>query len=969
LLLILGGISAVAVWRVQSDRAVRRTLESRATVVAEVNDARAEFFLDVNLLTAGILGGDPAPFIEEYRQRRLLAAESIAAARAELAALNETEETAKIDTIGDSIEGMLQDIDAGMDIAVNFDQETIIRMAAGYERDMWPRFETIIADIKQLAKGQQAELVADRAAADGASETTLSLLIGLGVAAFLLASATLAMFLTSLLRPLASLQASARAITSGNWEARAKVSGPEETASLAQDFNQMITERKEAEEALRKRTHDLGERAKELNCLYGISNLVQRPDISLEEILQGTGNFIPPAWQYPEITCARIVLGGQEYLTDNFRETAWRQTSDIIVNGERTGAVEVCYLEEKPESDDGPFLTEERGLINAIAERLGRVSERRRAEQALRESEERFRLAINATEDGLWEWDIQTNQEFFSPRWCEIIGYLFDDPELPHTYESWASRIHPDDYDRVASAMTNHLEKGTRYDVDYRHRHKSGEYRWQNSKGQAVLGESGKPIKMVGCISDITERKRAEEALRESEERFRTLSASAPVGIFLMDDKGQIIYTNERLQAIAGPIPQGSRNIDLVAVAHPDDRERMLAEATRQQEGPAEDSQEYRILTPQGETRWVHARVSPILAADGSRSGVVGTIEDITEQRQAEETLRESEEKYRDLFENASDLIQSVAVDGPFVYVNPAWRETLGYSEEEIGGLSFMDIIHPDSKAHCAELFERVMAGERVDHLEAMFVTKEGKTIAVEGSAGGTVKDGEIVGTRGIFRDISERQRAEEERRKAYESIVLLLATAAEARDPYTEDHLYRIRGFAEAIAAELGLPPDEIREIGLSSFLHDLGKMRVPDSILTKPGPLSAAEWKIMKQHPLWGEELLSAHPWLETARQIARWHHERWDGAGYPDGLRAEQIPLGAAIVTVADALDAMISDRPYKGAWPQQQAVREIRAHKGRQFSPSVVEAFNRALRKGEIKRVTDATLRLSEPARAA
>jgi HD-GYP domain-containing protein (c-di-GMP phosphodiesterase class II) len=229
--------------------------------------------------------------------------------------------------------------------------------------------------------------------------------------------------------------------------------------------------------------------------------------------------------------------------------------------------------------------------------------------------------------------------------------------------------------------------------------------------------------------------------------------------------------------------------------------------------------------------------------------------------------------------------------------------------------------------------------------------------------------DGSRSSVVGTVEDITERRQAEEEKRKSYESTVLLLATAAEARDPYTEDHLYRTRGFAEAIAAELGLPPDEIREIGFSSLLHDFGKMRIPDSILTKPGPLSGAEWKIMKQHPLWGEELLSTHPWLETARQIARWHHERWDGTGYPDGLRAEQIPLGAAIVAVADSLDAMISDRPYKEAWPQQQAIVEIRAQKGRQYSPDVVEAFNRALRKGEIKRVTDATLRLSKPARAA
>jgi PAS domain S-box-containing protein len=143
-------------------------------------------------------------------------------------------------------------------------------------------------------------------------------------------------------------------------------------------------------------------------------------------------------------------------------------------------------------------------------------TKRKRVEEALRESEERFRRAIHATEDGLWEWDMQTNQEFFAPRWCEIIGYSFDDSEFPHTFKTWAERIHPNDYDRVMGALNNHLKNGAKYDVDYRHRHKSGEYRWQNSKGQAVFDESGKPIKMVGCISDITKRKQAEEELTKN---------------------------------------------------------------------------------------------------------------------------------------------------------------------------------------------------------------------------------------------------------------------------------------------------------------------------------------------------------------------------------------------------------------------------------------------------------------------
>jgi diguanylate cyclase (GGDEF)-like protein/PAS domain S-box-containing protein len=400
----------------------------------------------------------------------------------------------------------------------------------------------------------------------------------------------------------------------------------------------MVAQRRWTEQALRESEQGLKERAKELNCLYGISNLVQRPDISLEEILQGTVNLIPPAWQYPEITCARIVLGGQEYLTDNFRETAWRQTSDIIVNGERTGAVEVCYLEEKPESDEGPFLTEERGLINAIAERLGRVSERKQVDETLRDSEERFRLAINATKDGLWEWDIQTNQEFFSPRWCEIIGYSFDDPELPHTYESWASRIHPDDYDLVVSAMTNHLEKGTTYNVDYRHRHKSGEYRWQNSTGQAVLDESGKPIKMVGCISDITDRKEEEAALRESEERYRSIFESIQDIFYRTDAEGIITEISPSVERFGYTREQlvGAQVLEIYE--DPEERSGLLKVLLEQ--GEVTDY-EIRLKTGDGSVIDISVSGHVLRGPDGTFIGTEGTLRDISDRRAAEEALHE----------------------------------------------------------------------------------------------------------------------------------------------------------------------------------------------------------------------------------------------------------------------------------------------------------------------------------------
>ena len=147
-----------------------------------------------------------------------------------------------------------------------------------------------------------------------------------------------------------------------------------------------ITDLKQTQKLLQMKKHDLGERVKELNCLFEISKLLQKPDISIEEILQGTIDLITTSWQYPEITCARIVLDGLLIKTNNFKETVWKQSSDIIMHGDRAGTIDIFYLEERPEIDDGPFLKEERSLIRIIAEELGRIIERKQVEEDLDKS-------------------------------------------------------------------------------------------------------------------------------------------------------------------------------------------------------------------------------------------------------------------------------------------------------------------------------------------------------------------------------------------------------------------------------------------------------------------------------------------------------------------------------------------------------------------------------------------------------
>jgi diguanylate cyclase (GGDEF)-like protein/PAS domain S-box-containing protein len=141
------------------------------------------------------------------------------------------------------------------------------------------------------------------------------------------------------------------------------------------------------------------------------------------------------------------------------------------------------------------------------------ITERKRAETALKEDAERLSLVLDATQEGVWEWDMVTNQAFHSPRWCEIIGYSYDDPELPHHFDAWKDRIHPDDVDRVIQVLDNHIAKGTAFNIDYRHLHKSGEYRWQNSRGKVIRNQDQKPVRMVGCIQDISKRKQMEAKL------------------------------------------------------------------------------------------------------------------------------------------------------------------------------------------------------------------------------------------------------------------------------------------------------------------------------------------------------------------------------------------------------------------------------------------------------------------------
>src|SRR3990170_2980517 len=189
----------------------------------------------------------------------------------------------------------------------------------------------------------------------------------------------------------------------------------------------------------------------------------------------------------------------------------------------------------------------------------------------------------------------------------------------------------------------------------------------------------------------------------------------------------------------------------------------------------------------------------------------------------------------------------------------------------------------------------------------------------------------------------------------AYKASLRTLANAIEARDQYTRDHVERVNGYAQALASELQWDEERRDALEFGAILHDIGKISVRESILTKDGPLNEEEWVEIRQHPTIGARMIQGIPYLAPAIPVVLYHHERWNGSGYPEGLSGEDIPDEARLLAVADTFDALTSDRPYRKAKPAADAYEIIKEEEGRLFDPEMVSALERCWKRGDIARI--------------
>ncbi|HEV2283799.1 MAG TPA: HD domain-containing phosphohydrolase [bacterium] len=249
-------------------------------------------------------------------------------------------------------------------------------------------------------------------------------------------------------------------------------------------------------------------------------------------------------------------------------------------------------------------------------------------------------------------------------------------------------------------------------------------------------------------------------------------------------------------------------------------------------------------------------------------------------------------------------------------------------ADEKFSGYVAVPLMAKGHVKGVLEIFQRTPLGEGQDWQELLTALAGQAAIAADNAA--------------LFDDL---QRSNIDLALAYDTTLAGWSRALDLRDRKTEGHTRRVAELTLRLARALGVPDPELVHIRRGALLHDIGKMAIPDSVLLKPGPLTAQEWEIMRQHPLTAYELLSSVAFLRPALDIPYCHHERWDGTGYPRGLQGEHIPLAARIFAVADAFDALQSDRPYRPGMSDDEARRRIVEEAGKQFDPRVVEAFMR------------------------
>jgi PAS domain S-box-containing protein len=558
--------------------------------------------------------------------------------------------------------------------------------------------------------------------------------------------------------------------------------------------------------------------------------------------------------------------------------------------------------------------------------------------QALKESDERFRSIVLWSPDAIIVTDVEGKIEYMNPTAEKVFN---------RKLESFVGKD-------FGLAIVN----GESTEIDIVRPGKDTGVGEMYVVETEWLGEKAHLI----TISDITDRKKAEEALRESENKYRLLANNVHDVIFVLDMNLKYTYISPSVKILRGyepeellqQTPAGMLTPSSMDLAMKTIAETMELEKTEHREINVSRTLQLEMIRKDGTTVWTEVKFSLIRDENQQLVNIMGVTRDITERKQAERALLESEEKYRLVVENAKESI-IITQDMKLVFVNNAAISMVGYSKEILTLKSFTDFIHPDDRNMVVDHHIKRIKGEEVPPVYSFRVIgQDGTVIWCELNAAVIQWKGKPA-TLNFLNNITERRKSEEELKQTLESLrksigatIQTMVSAVEMRDPYTAGHQLRVADLACSIAAEIGLPQDKIDGIRMAGSIHDIGKLSIPAEILSKPTKLTDIEFSLIKEHSRSGYEMLKdvESPW--PLAQIVYQHHERMNGSGYPRNLKGKEILIEARIMAVADVVEAIASHRPYRPGLGIEVALEEIEKNKGIFYDDAVADACLRLFR---------------------
>jgi diguanylate cyclase (GGDEF)-like protein/PAS domain S-box-containing protein/putative nucleotidyltransferase with HDIG domain len=547
------------------------------------------------------------------------------------------------------------------------------------------------------------------------------------------------------------------------------------------------------------------------------------------------------------------------------------------------------------------------------------VTARKKKEIALIESEERYALAVQGSNDGLWDWDLKKNEVFYSERWKSILGC--EPHEIGASPDEWFNRIHPDDITSVKAVISAHIEGATpTLECEHRALHKDGAYRWLLLRGIAVFGKDGSVCRLTGSQTDITERKAAEQQLAAALNDLKFALASEKVLLDELDKKNKELvelsitdgltglynhrFIQERFEFEFKRVKRygGHLSCMMIDIDHFKD----LNDTYGHQCG------DY-VLRELSMLFRRHSREVDICGRYGGEEFLILTNVPLEYTMQFATKLHAAIEKAVFAFE---DRTFHVTVSIGVADFRPGMKDR----HELIEHADLALYQAKEDGRNLIRLWKEKMAADEsaVDHISAQELKKK-------------------------FVLLSDQMRG------TYMEYTNALVKAVDAKDPFTKEHSQNVSARAVDIAVALGIPEGDVEIIKYAGLLHDVGKIAVGQDILVKKDPLTREEFELLKKHPVIGVNILKDIRFLEKEIPIILHHHERWDGKGYPHGLKGREIPLGARIMAVADAFDAMMSGRGYKDKVSLSSVIEELKRGRGTQFAPEVVDAFVALLEK--------------------